>query len=76
MLAYDSFAKEIPEYIELVEHRDQIFKERDCVSLHVPAAKEASTRSSASSPRPSTTSECRSFCFSSGLPARSCESKG
>lgn len=40
VLAYDPFAKEVPEYIQLVEDRDIIFKESDYVSLHVPATKE------------------------------------
>lgn len=46
VLAYDPFAREVPDYIQLVEDRDVIFKESDYVSLHVPATKEASTRSS------------------------------
>lgn len=40
VLAYDPFAREVPEYIQLVEDRDVIFKESDYVSLHVPATKE------------------------------------
>ena len=40
VLAYDPFAREVPEYIQLVEDRDRIFKESDYVSLHVPATKE------------------------------------
>ena len=40
VLAYDPFAREVPEYIQLVEDRDIIFKESDYVSLHVPATKE------------------------------------
>ena len=44
VLAYDPFAREVPEYIQLVEDRDIIFKESDYVSLHVPATKET-TRS-------------------------------
>ena len=40
VLVYDPFAKEVPEYIQLVEDRDIIFKESDYVSLHVPATKE------------------------------------
>ena len=39
VLAYDPFAKKegLPEYIQLVEDRDEIFKQSDYVSLHVPA---------------------------------------
>lgn len=37
VLAYDPFAREVPDYITLVEDRDQIFRESDYVSLHVPA---------------------------------------
>ena len=44
VLAYDPFAREVPEYIQLVEDRDRIFRESDYVSLHVPATKET-TRS-------------------------------
>lgn len=40
VLAYDPFAREVPEYIQLVEDRDIIFRESDYVSLHVPATKE------------------------------------
>ena len=40
VLAYDPFAREVPEYIQMVEDRDIIFKEGDYVSLHVPATKE------------------------------------
>ncbi len=40
VLAYDPFAKEVPEYIQLVEDRDILFRESDYVSLHVPATKE------------------------------------
>ena len=42
VLAYDPFAKreDLPEYIELVEDRDEIFRRGDYVSLHVPATKE------------------------------------
>ena len=36
-IAYDPFAKNVPEYIHLVEDRDEIFKQADFVSLHVPA---------------------------------------
>ena len=38
VLAYDPFAKKegLPEYIQLVEDRDEIFKQSDYVSLHVP----------------------------------------
>ncbi len=37
VLAYDPFARNVPEYITLVEERDEIFKNSDYVSLHVPA---------------------------------------
>ena len=42
VLAYDPFAKKegLPEYIQLVEDRDEIFKQSDYVSLHVPATPE------------------------------------
>lgn len=40
VIAYDPFASDVPEYIELVSERDRIFKESDYVSLHVPATKE------------------------------------
>ena len=42
VLAYDPFAKPegLPEYIQLVEDRDEIFKQSDYVSLHVPATPE------------------------------------
>ena len=40
VLAYDPFAREVPEYIQLVKDRDRIFQESDYVSLHVPATKE------------------------------------
>lgn len=39
-LAYDPFAQEVPDYIQLVEDRDEIFRQSDYVSLHVPATKE------------------------------------
>lgn len=37
VIAYDPFAKNVPDYITLVEDRDEIFKQADFVSLHVPA---------------------------------------
>ena len=42
VLAYDPFARQegLPEYIRLVEDRDEIFKQADYVSLHVPATPE------------------------------------
>ncbi len=40
VLAYDPFARDLPEYIQLVEDRDVIFRESDYVSLHVPATRE------------------------------------
>ena len=40
ILAYDPYAKNVPDYITLVNDRDVIFKESDYVSLHVPATKD------------------------------------
>ncbi len=40
VLAYDPFAREVPDYIRLVDDRDEIFRTGDYVSLHVPATKE------------------------------------
>ncbi|MCI8454645.1 MAG: hydroxyacid dehydrogenase [Lachnospiraceae bacterium] len=40
VLAYDPFAIEVPDYIHLVQDRDEIFKNSDYVSLHVPATSE------------------------------------
>ena len=42
VLAFDPFAKQegLPEYIQLVQDRDEIFKRSDYVSLHVPATPE------------------------------------
>lgn len=40
VIAYDPFAREVPDYITLVSDRDQIFRESDYVSLHVPALKD------------------------------------
>ena len=42
VLAYDPFAKKegLPDYIQLVEDRDEIFTKSDYVSLHVPATPE------------------------------------
>ena len=42
VLAFDPFAKPegLPEYIRLVENRDEIFQKSDYISLHVPATKE------------------------------------
>ena len=38
VLAYDPYAKSpLPEYIQLVEDRDEIFRKSDYVSIHVPA---------------------------------------
>ena len=37
VIAFDPFAKNVPEYIHLVEDRDEVFKQADFVSLHVPA---------------------------------------
>lgn len=42
VLAFDPFAQKegLPEYIQLVENRDEIFAKSDYVSLHVPATPE------------------------------------
>ena len=42
VLAYDPFANkaDLPEYIQLVDNRDEIFQRSDYVSLHVPATKD------------------------------------
>ena len=41
MIAYDPFFKgEAPEYLQIVSERDDIFKNSDYVSVHVPAAKD------------------------------------
>ncbi|MCI8422740.1 MAG: hydroxyacid dehydrogenase [Lawsonibacter sp.] len=40
VLAYDPFAREVPAYIQLVEERDEVFRQSDYVSLHIPAAKD------------------------------------
>lgn len=40
VLAYDPFARDVPAYIQMVEDRDEIFRQSDYVSLHVPAAKD------------------------------------
>lgn len=41
ILAYDPFAKkELPDYIHLIEDRDELFRRSDYISLHVPATKE------------------------------------
>lgn len=42
VLAYDPFANPegLPEYIRLVEDRDEIFRQADYVSLHVPATQD------------------------------------
>ena len=37
IIAYDPFAKNVPDYIHMVEDRDEVFKQADFVSLHVPA---------------------------------------
>ena len=51
VLAYDPFAKPegLPEYIQLVQDRDEIFKQSDYVSLHVPATPETITLSATGS---------------------------
>lgn len=40
VIAFDPFAREVPDYITLTDDRDRIFRESDYVSLHVPATKE------------------------------------
>lgn len=40
VIAYDPYARELPNYIELTEDRDQVFRSADYVSLHVPATKD------------------------------------
>lgn len=40
VIAYDPYARELPDYISLTQDRDQIFREADYVSLHVPATKD------------------------------------
>ena len=54
VLAYDPFAKPegLPEYIQLVQDRDEIFKQSDYVSLHVHATPEtANSAGDGESPR-------------------------
>ena len=36
VLAYDPFARDVPAYIQMVEDRDEIFRQSDYVSLHSP----------------------------------------
>lgn len=40
VIAYDPFARDLPGYIHLVEDRDEVFRNADYVSLHIPATKE------------------------------------
>ncbi len=40
VVAYDPFARELPDYIQLTEDRDEVFRCADYVSLHVPATKD------------------------------------
>lgn len=40
VIAYDPFARNLPDYVHLVTNRDEIFRCADYVSLHVPATKE------------------------------------
>ena len=40
VVAYDPFARELPDYIRLTEDRDEVFRCADYVSLHVPATKD------------------------------------
>lgn len=40
VLAYDPYAKELPDYIKPAKSREQVFAEADYISLHVPATPE------------------------------------
>lgn len=40
VLAFDPYAKELPDYIIPVSSREEVFKKADYVSLHVPATPE------------------------------------
>lgn len=40
VLAFDPYAKEVPDYITLVSNREEIFEKSDYVSLHIPATPE------------------------------------
>ena len=35
--AYDPYARDVPEYIQMLDDRDEVFRSSDYVSLHVPA---------------------------------------
>lgn len=37
IIAFDPYAKNVPEYIELLDDRDEVFRQADYVSLHLPA---------------------------------------
>ncbi len=39
VIAYDPYAKEVPDYITLLQDRDKVFTDADYVSLHIPATK-------------------------------------
>lgn len=40
VIAFDPYAKELPDYIEVAESREEVFEKADYVSLHVPATPE------------------------------------
>ena len=40
VIAFDPYAKELPDYIQRVESREEVFKNADYVSLHIPATPE------------------------------------
>ena len=40
VLAYDPFARNVPDYIQMLDDRDALFRSSDYVSLHVPATRE------------------------------------
>lgn len=40
VLAFDPYAKDLPDYIELAGSREEVFEKADYVSLHVPATPE------------------------------------
>ena len=40
VVAYDPYARDLPDYIRLLDDRDEVFRSGDYVSLHVPATRE------------------------------------
>ena len=40
VIAFDPYAKELPDYIQRAESREEVFKNADYVSLHIPATPE------------------------------------